>query len=211
MEDSWFFYDGWYDYHSKETTKDWFNLGGFSKVQPYYTRIQEVYALVDDVKPFIRSYFNAVPTLLNTENLSFWEHFNGRGGWNKTHETGWFLVQTRTMLVMERGDDELWLAPFVTNHWMEDGMVVGVRNAPTKFGTVSYRISSAVDKGYIEAQIEPPKRSVPETLVLRLRHPEEKLMSSVKLNGKPHKDFDAKKEYIRIKPCNDKITVRAEY
>ncbi len=224
MEDVWFFHDGLYDYPAEETKKDWFNLGGFSKVQPYYTRIQELYALIDDVKPFIRSYFNAIPSLLNTENLSFWEHFHNNGAWNKTHETGWFLAQTRLMLVMERGDDELWLAPFVTNHWMKNGMVVGVRNAPTKFGKVSYKITSAVSKGYIEAVVEPlvvrqahhPERSrgtrsVPETLVLRLRHPDEKPIKSVTVNGKPHKDFNPQREYIRLKPDTGKIIVRAQY
>jgi hypothetical protein len=210
MEDVWFFHDGLYDYPAEETKKDWFDLGGFSKVQPYYSRIQELYALIDDVKPFIRSYFNAIPSLLNTENLSFWEHFHNNGAWNKTHETGGFLTQTRIMLVMERGD-QLWLAPFVTNHWMKDDMVVAIRNAPTKFGKVSYKITSAVSKGYIEAVLEPPTRSVPETLVIRLRHPDGKQMKAVTVNDKPHKDFNPEKEYIQLKPTTGKITVRARY
>ena len=70
----------------------------------------------------------------------------GSGAWNKTHETGWFLCQTRLMFVMERGD-ELWLAPFVTNNWLKDGMKVSVRNAPTRFGKVSYTIASNVAAG----------------------------------------------------------------
>lgn len=210
MEDVWFFRDGLYDYPAEETKKDWFNLGGFSKVQPYYTRIQELYALIDDVKPFIRSYFNAIPSLLSIENLSFWEHFNNGGAWNKTHETGGFLTQTRIMLVTERGE-QLWLAPFVTNHWMKDGMVVGVRNAPTKFGKVSYKITSAVSKGFIEAVIEPPTRSSPEALVLRLRHPDGKQIKAVMVNDKPYKDFNPQKEYIRLKPTTGKIIVRALY
>jgi len=210
MEDFWFCQDGLYDYPAQETSKDWFNLGGFSKVQPYYARIQELYALIDDIKPFIRSYFNAIPSLLNTENLSFWEHFHNGGAWNKTHETGGFLTQTRIMLVMERGD-QLWLAPFVTNHWMKDGMVVAVRDAPTKFGKVSYKITSAVSKGYIEAVIEPPTRSVPKTLVLRLRHPDEKQMKAVTVNGKPHKEFDPQRQCIQLRPTTGSIVVRAQY
>jgi hypothetical protein len=210
MEDFWFFRDGLYDYPAQETSKDWFNLGGFSKVQPYYARIQELYALIDDVKPFIRSYFNAIPSLLNTENLSFWEHFHNGGAWNKTHETGGFLTQTRIMLVMERGD-QLWLAPFVTNHWMKDGMVVAVRDAPTKFGKVSYKITAAVSKGYIEAVIEPPTRSVPKTLVLCLRHPDDRQMKAVTVNGNPHKDFDPQRQCIQLRPTTGSIVVRAQY
>ena len=41
-------------------------------------------------------------------------------GWNKTHETGWFLRQSRVMLVMDRGD-ELWLVPSATSAWLKDG------------------------------------------------------------------------------------------
>ena len=66
--------------------------------------------LRDDVKPFLRSYFNSLAAMLNPEVLTLWEHFNHSGAWDKTHETGYFLHQTREMLVQERGD-ELWLAP----------------------------------------------------------------------------------------------------
>jgi hypothetical protein len=210
LEDYWFLQSGMGDYPSAENEKDWFNRGGFAKVQPYYGRITDVYAARDDVKPFIRSYFNAVPSLLNTENLSFWEHFHNQGAWNKTHETGWFLEQTRTMLVMERGD-ELWLAPFATNSWMNDGMVVEVRNAPTRFGPVSYRITSSARKGLIEAVVDPPARANPAAIVIRLRHPDGKPMQSVTVNGRRHTDFDPKTEIIRLKPGPGPITIRGRY
>ncbi|MFO7974630.1 MAG: NPCBM/NEW2 domain-containing protein, partial [Candidatus Hydrogenedentota bacterium] len=202
LEDFWCVQGGMGAYPLEETTEDWFNLGGFSKVQPYYTRLVEMHALMDEVKPFIRAYFNAIPSLLNTENLNFWEHFGNGGAWNKPHETGWFLAQTRIMLVMERGS-ELWLAPFVTTHWMHDGMAVGVENAPTRFGNVSYTIMSHVDDGFIEAEIDPPTRSIPEAIVVRLRHPEGKRIQSVEVNGKPHADFDPEKECICLQPGSE--------
>ena len=210
LEDFWCVQGGMGAYSLEETTNDWFNLGGFSKVQPYYTRLVEMHALMDDVRPFIRAYFNAIPSLLNTENLNFWEHFGNGGAWNKPHETGWFLAQTRLMLVMERSS-ELWLAPFVTTHWMHDGMAVGVENAPTRFGMVSYAITSHVNDGFIEAVIEPPTRSVTETIVLRLRHPEGKQIQSVEVNGKFHADFDPEKGCIRLQPGVEGLTVRARY
>ncbi|MEA3364511.1 MAG: hypothetical protein U9Q79_02630, partial [Candidatus Hydrogenedentes bacterium] len=210
LEDFWCVQGGMGAYPLEETTKDWFNLGGFSKVQPYYTRLVEMHALMDDVKPFIRAYFNAIPSLLNTENLNFWEHFGNGGAWNKPHETGWFLAQTRLMLVMERGS-ELWLAPFVTTHWMHDSMTVAIKNAPTRFGKVSYAITSHVDNGYIDAVIEPPKRSIPDALVLRLRHPEGKPIKVVEVDGKPHADFDPEGESIRLEPGAETLTVRAGF
>ena len=210
MEDHWFLHAGMGDYPAEKNEEDWFNLGGFSKVQPYYTRNAEICAARDDVKPFIRSYFNAMASLISRENLSFWEHFHNTGAWNKTHETGWFLVQTRTMYVNERGD-ELWLAPFVPSAWLEDGKAVSVKKAPTKFGPVNFGIKSSIAKGVIEATVDPPTRTQPAAIVIRLRHPQGAQMKSVTVNGKPHKDFDPAKECVRIKSVTGRLAIRAEY
>ena len=164
----------------------------------------------DDVRPFIRSYFNAIPSLLSLENLSFWEHFHNIGGWNKTHETGWFLCQSRIMLVMERGDD-LWLAPFVTSEWSRDGMTLQVKDAPTRFGHVTYEIKSSAAQSRIDARIEPPARTSPRRIVLRMRHPDGKPMRSVWVNDKPHADFDPVRETVTVSPSAGTVHVRVQY
>jgi hypothetical protein len=210
LEDVQFLRTGMGEYPEESNRKDVFSFGGFAKLQPYYCRIAELYAMRDDVKPFVRSYFNCIPTLVSQENLSFWEHFHNQGGWNKPHETGWFLCQTWVMFVGERGD-ELWLAPFVTNHWLKDGMKVSVRNAPTRFGKVSYTIASKVANGQIEAVVELPEKCTAKKVVLRLRHPDGKPIRSVTVQGKPHQDFDPKKETVTFEPSGQSVTIRAEY
>jgi hypothetical protein len=212
LEESQFLRSGMGDYPEVKNRQDPYNLGGFAKVQPYYGRFAEVYAGRDDVKPFIRAYFNAIPSLLSLENLSFWEHFHNIAGWNKTHETGWFLCQSRIMLVMERGD-ELWLAPFATSAWLKDGQRIAVTGAPTSFGRVSYTIQSAVSQQRIDATIEPPARKLPARIVLRVRHPEGKPMQSVTVDDKPHLDFDPRKETVTLTPSPSKTTmhVRVQY
>lgn len=210
MEDVQFLASGWFDFPAAENETDPFTYGGFAKVQPYYCRNGEIYALRDDVKPFVRSYFNTLPTLLNTEVLNLQEHFHGMGAWNKTHETGYFLQQTRSMLVMERGD-ALWLAPFVTSNWLKDGMSIEVKNAPTEFGAVSYRIVSSADKGTIEATIDPPTRNALKQLVIRLRDPNGRKIKSVTLNGQPHTDFDASADTIKVAQPKGALIVRARY
>lgn len=210
LEDVQFLRTGMGDYPEERNRTDFFNFGGFAKVQPQYCRIAEVHALRDDVKPFIRAYFNALSSQLSEENLSFWEHFHNIAAWNKTHETGWFLCQTRTMLVMERGE-ELWLAPFVTDQWLKDGLSVAVANAPTRFGPVSYRLTSHAKDGVIEARVEPPTRSVPKAIVLRLRHPDGKTLRAVTVNGKRHTDFDPKREIITLPSGSEPLNVRAEF
>ncbi len=211
MEDVQFLADGWFDYPAVTNQTDWFNFGGFSKVQPYYTRNAEIYALRDEVKPFLRSYFNALAAMLNPEVLTLWEHFHHSGAWDKTHETGYFLHQTRQMLVKER-EQELWLAPLITGDWLADGKSVAVRNAPTRFGPVSYRLASQVREGVIEARIDPPTRSAPKALVLRIRHPDGKKIRGVTVNGKSHRDFDSARSTIRLFPTvGSPITVRARF
>ena len=210
LEDYWFLRTGRGAYPGDESRKEPFDLGGFAKIQPYYGRLTTIYAQRDEVAPFIRAYFNAIPSLLNTENLSLWEHFHNGGGWNKTHETGWLLEQTRTMLVTRRGE-ELWLAPFVTGNWLRDGMRVSVKSAPTYFGPVGYEIRSRADSGVIEATVRGPVRSAPRELVLRLRHPEGKRIRSVTVNGRAHDRFDADRNCVLLPTGQDRLEVRANY
>ena len=210
MEDAQFLADGWFDYPATASQQDWFNLGGFSKVQPYYTRNAEIAALRDDVKPFVRSYFNTIAAMVNPEILTFWEHFHHSGAWDKTHETGYFLQQTRFMLVMEHGE-ALWLAPLITGNWLKHGLTVAVTNAPSRFGRVGYRITSHVREGHIDASIEPPRSQPPREIVLRLRHPDGKPLRTVTVNGVIHSDFDRAQSTVRLAPAGDAVRIRAWY
>jgi len=211
LEDEWFLMYHWLSaYDESLVKKDWFNYGGFSKLQPYYTRNADIYAARDDIKPYIRTCFNTFFPMLSMETLALWEHFNAQGGWNKTHETGWMLQQIRMMLVQER-NDELWLAPFVTYNWLKDGLSVGIDNAPTYFGRVSYKIMSHINEGYIEVSVTPPTRDKLKTLVLRLRHPNGCKIKSVTINGKNSRSFDNKLDIIRINSSDEKISIRVNY
>jgi len=210
LEDVQFLQDGWLDYPGAESRRCWFDLGGFAKVQPYYARNAEILALRDDVRPFLRCFFNALASLLNTETLSLWEHFHAGGAWNKTHETGYFLYQARQILVMERGN-ALWLAPFVSDQWTRHGSLIEVRNAPTRFGPVAYRITSQAARGRILADIEPPVRQPPAVISVRLRHPEGRRMRRVTVNGRRHRDFDPVREVVHIVARPGPLRVIAEF
>ncbi len=209
MEDEQFLADGWGAYPAARNRAGWFDMGGFAKVQPYYGRNAEVCALRDDVRPFLRSYFNTLASLVDGTCLSIYEHF-ANFCYNKTHETGCFLHQSRTMLLTERGR-ELWLAPMVTDNWLHDGMKISVANAPTCFGPTGYQIVSAVASGHIDAVVEPPTRSAPAAIVLRLRHPEGKPIRAVEVDGQPHADFDNTLQVVRLAPAGATIRVRVDY
>jgi hypothetical protein len=206
LENVAFLESGWFDYPAEQNRKHWFHLGGFSKVQPFYTRNPEVYALRHDPKPFIRSLLNMLASLLNEETLWLWEHFHNTGAWNKTHETGYFLQATRFMLAMERGN-ELWLAPLVPSYWLRDGQTIRAENLLTRFGTVSYGIHSRVAQGVVDAEVTLPPVAAPFTVCLRLPHPDGKRIRRVEVNGQPHHDFT--NDCVRLQAEAGKTTVRA--
>lgn len=116
----------------------------------------------------------------------------------------------RDALVMEQPDGlHLGLASGRT--WLQQGQTVGVRQAPTHFGEVSFQIKSNAENGVISAEITPPVREQPKAIILHLRHPERKPMRRVTLNGKPVQDFDAKNELVRLSPAKETLTIEAFY
>jgi len=209
-EDVEFLRDGWFAFPAAQNARDPFTFGGFAKVQPYYARTVETHALRDDVEPFLRSYFNTIPTLLNREDLSLWEHFTAHGAWNKTHETGYFLYQTRTLLLTERGD-ELWLAPFVPREWFADGRHLSVQGAPTRFGPVGYRIESRLAEHEVDVTLDPPTRTPPRAIVLRVRAPDRAPIRSVTADGREITTFDPERETIRLAPSAAAIRLVVRY
>jgi len=210
MEEIGMMHSGWHDYAEASNLTDWFNYGGFGKVQPYYGRVNQLYALRDDVKQFLRGYFNSLASLINLENLSIWEHFHANWAWNKTHETGYFLQQTYMMLAQERGE-ALWLAPLTSREWFRNGNAIKVVKLPSRYGPIGYSITSHVDEGYIEARVEPLKRGEPKQLVLRLRHPDEKPIKRVTIDGRQYRGFDDEAETITFESPSRPVVVRAYY
>lgn len=206
-EDVQYLRDGWFAYSENENHADWFNRGGFSKVQPYYARTGETYARMDEPRLFLRTYYNSIASLLNPEDLSFWEHFFN-GAYNKTHETGYFLYQTSQMLAQTRGDT-LWIAPLIPATWPADDAPLRVENLPTPFGRISYRMTckSAVVR---EVLLSLPKENPPRQIVLRARHPEFLRIADVSVYprnaAKPH----IQEDLVRFSPTTkfDKIRLQ---
>jgi hypothetical protein len=74
------------------------------------------------------------------------------------------------------------------------------------------QVQSMAGSAKIVADIEMPTRSQPRAMLVRLRHPEAKPMRAVRVNGRQWKDFDPRKEWVRIAdPGERKYTVVAEY
>jgi hypothetical protein len=194
-----------------QLSTDWFNLGGFEKLQPYYVHYQDAYLQRDEIPNFLRGFFNTLLTIADPMTLTFQEELDEDGGEpHKTHEEAWFFHQFRFMLVMEKKTD-LFLARGTPREWLQHGKRIVVNQAPSYFGALSYSIQSREREGEIEARVVPPNRQRPRALYLRLRHPEKAKIKQVTINGRPWSRFDPEKEWIEIPVDLREVAVIAKY
>jgi hypothetical protein len=89
-----------------------------------------------------------------------------------------FLQMLRYLLVQDwdlndDGKPETLRLAFATPKlWLEDGKTIKVDRAPTAFGPVSFRLEAHLSHGEIRAEIEPPRRNRPKSMLLRARVPD---------------------------------------
>jgi hypothetical protein len=120
--------------------------------QPYYSRHPWVHLKRGEVKPFLKTYYTAMASLADRETYTFWEHYYGVSP-HKTHEEAWFLMETRWMLYMERGET-LELLPGAPETFFEPGKTIEIKGAKTYFGPLNLKVEAKTNK--IEATIECP-------------------------------------------------------
>jgi len=140
---------------------------GFS--QPYYHRHSWVNLVRGEVKAFLKAYYNTFAGLADRETYTFWEHYFHASP-HKTHEEGWFLMETRWMLCLER-DQTLRLLSGVPRVWLKDGRRIALRGVATYFGPLDLEVVSRVERGTIEACVLCPSERKPERVEIRLPHP----------------------------------------
>jgi hypothetical protein len=137
--------------------------------QPYYSPHPWVHLKRGEVKPFLKAYYNTFSAIADRDTYTFWEHLY-RLSPHKTHEEGWFLMQTRWMLWLEE-DEALKLLPGVPREWFEDGKQISLENVASYFGPITLNVSSNLTHGRIDATVECKSKYHPKTIELRLPHP----------------------------------------
>ena len=89
----------------------------------------------------------------------------------------------RQLILYEDGRT-LWFGRGLPSQWLQDGKKVRIENAVTLFGLADLEIESHVKTGRIHARLRIPDRNPPETVWLRLRHPDGLTPRKVEVNGK---------------------------
>ncbi len=141
---------------------------GFS--QPYYHRHAWMELKDGMVKPFLKTYYNTFAGISDRETYDFWEHYY-RVSPHKTHEEGWFLMQTRWMLYMEDADT-LSLLPGIPRQWLNEGDSIVIKNAASYFGKFNLDVRSHIRDGYVEATVDCLSGRGPDCVNIRLPHPD---------------------------------------
>jgi len=179
----------------------WFSRGGFS-FQPNLLHGPLPYFYRDQIKHFLRAYFNGFVSAYDPTVRMLCEHPLPelgyiRGDHYKSSDEAQSAYWLRLMFVAEI-EGKLHLGRGLPRYWLEDGNSIGIKNAATYFGPMSYEIRSRAAAGTIAMSLDPPTRNAPREIVIRFRHPQTKPIRSVTLNGSPWKDFDPEKGDIRL-------------
>jgi hypothetical protein len=150
---------------------------GVAFSQPYYSRHPFVHLRRGEVRAFLRSYYRAMAALADRETYTFWEHLFGVSP-HKTHEEGWFLMETRSMLYAESDygpqGGTLQLLPGVPRAYLQQGQSIHVAHARSYYGELNFDVCSRLDDGTVEVDITCPQGTARglNSLVLRIPHPD---------------------------------------
>ena len=172
--------------------------------QPYYSRHAWAHLQRGEVKPFLKTYYNTVASLADRETYTFWEHYFGQSP-HKTHEEGWFLMQTRWMLYLERGDT-LNLLPGIPRDYLSGGRTLELNGVATYFGPASLHAEASADETRITAHVECDSERRPRTVRIRLAHPSG--LRPLKVGGGT---YDAATETVSISPFSGTADVQLEF
>jgi hypothetical protein len=177
----------------------WFSRGGFS-MQANLLDGPLPYLWRDDVKHFIRGYFNGFASAFYPEIRMCNEHSLPELGYPagdlfKTSDEAQSNYWLRLMFVNDQGPD-LYLGQALPRYWLADGNKIGIQRAATHFGSLSLRYDSQAAQGNIKVTLDLSGRNQPRTIYVRIRHPQSQPLKTVLLNGLPYNKLDRDKEWI---------------
>lgn len=99
-----------------------------------------------------------------------------------------FMLLLRSMLLREV-DDELHIAAAAPRKWLSPGEHYGVKNAPSHFGQVDYRVSMTSDGKTVRATVSMNGERKPSRLLVHFRTPGDHGIAKAIVNGKPTESF----------------------
>jgi len=198
---------------SMDVDAQWFSWGGIT-IQPNLLAGPIVYARRDQPEHALRAFYNSFAASLYADVRVFAEHpvhryGEGVGPFYKTPDESGLINWLRFLLIMEQGE-ELHLLRACPRVWLADGKRVAASQAPTYFGPVTFEVTSQTSRGRITAEITPPLRTAPSSIVLHVRHPETTPPRSVTVT-RGRASVSVNGEAIRVRDWDGPLSIEIAY
>lgn len=153
-----------------------FTMRNAAMSQPYYSRHDYAHLMRNEVKLYLKTFYNQVAALQDRSCLTFWEHLYCCST-HKTHEEAWFLMQLRWMLFVENGNS-LELFKAAPRAWFDEtAEPVNFSGMCSHWGKLSCQVKWCGNR--LRCRVESERE--PEKMVIRLPHPQGK--RAVKVSG----------------------------
>jgi len=122
--------------------------------------------------------------------------------------TGMYIAFLRHLFLMEQGTDTLHLAPATPRHWLSQPDAIGVEDAPTNFGPVTYHLRK-ISPTEIEGDVHLDPQRKPPRLVIHVRGPGGRGIEEAFVNGQPSKHYVGDAIVIPVPP--QRISLKVTY
>jgi hypothetical protein len=180
---------------------EWFSHGGFS-IQPNLLAGLLPYLDRDEPEVYIWMFFNAWAACYREEINAMIEHPYPILGYAntahpKTSDEANAVMWLRYLFVYGARDG-LYLGRAIPRAWMGQDDPIGVENVRTRWGRISVQYLPDRANAAIRARLDLELKDRPPRTVIRFRHPENKPIARVTVNGREHRAFDPKKQDVDI-------------
>jgi len=189
----------------------WFSHGGIS-MQANLLPNALPYLYRDEIKHFLRACFNAFAVSYFPDTRMMTEHALPEiGSWRGDHfkasdEANWCQL-LRLMFVREAGETLL-LGQAIPRAWFKGGEKFYIKNARTKFGTIS--VTFVPGRNKVRVLIEPSFSRPPAEVILRVRHPSQRPPVRISAQGVRFQTRPGKEEIV-LPPFSRPLVVTFEY
>jgi hypothetical protein len=173
--------------------------------QPYISRHPALHLRRQEVRPFLKAWYNGFAGLADRDTYTFWEHYHHASP-HKTEEEASFLMETRWMLYREEGS-ALVLLGGVPRAWFAAGASLRVANAASYFGHLDFEARLDPASGVMRASVSCPTSRGLERVTLRLPHPQGKRAVAASAGAA----YDPVAEAVTIEPFAGSATVELRF
>jgi hypothetical protein len=169
----------------------------------------------DEIEVYTWMFFNAWAACYREEIGAMVEHPYPVLGFSnsahfKTSDQSNAVKWLRYMFVYAPGE-VLHLGRGIPRAWLADGKEIWAEKVATRFGQVSVRYRSEAAAGLIRASADLSLEKRPTKILVRIRHPEKRLIQSVTVDGLHHRQFDAARGDVDITGHCGRIAIEAHY